>query len=155
MAGSACLFMGDFGDEDRQKPGRGLVSADEQEAENLPSVGLSADRSLAWRDKYATFIGNYQKQLTLLGMTPDVKNYLSQIGRRGGKASRRRLDAETARAMTRVRESRRAFRRSHTRCFWSYDPNYRVQANDIPWVAQRLMEYGGREGWELGARLCR
>lgn len=84
-----------------------------------------------------------------------VKNYLQLIGRRGGRASRRKLSAEQARTMVKVREARRAFRRFHTQCFWSFDPDYVVTAKDIPWVARQLMEHGGREGWELGAKLCR
>lgn len=88
-------------------------------------------------------------------MDPSVKAYLSAIGRRGGLKSRRRLPAEAAREMVRLREARRAFRRFHAQCFWSSDPAYRVTRDDIPWVAQRLMTFGGRAGWELGARLCR
>jgi hypothetical protein len=57
--------------------------------------------------------------------------------------------------MVRLREARRAFRRFHTRCFWSFDPDYRVTAQDVGWVADQLMKFGGRSGWELGARLCR
>ena len=57
--------------------------------------------------------------------------------------------------MVRLREARRAFRRFHARCFWSTDPDYRVTPNDIPWVAERVMTHGGREGWDVGARLCR
>lgn len=57
--------------------------------------------------------------------------------------------------MVRLREARRAFRRFHTQCFWSTDPNYRVTIGDIPWVAERIMTYGGRQGWDVGARLCR
>ncbi len=41
----------------------------------------------------------------------DIRRYLARIGARGGRKSRRTLDAETARAMVRVREARRAFRR--------------------------------------------
>jgi hypothetical protein len=86
---------------------------------------------------------------------PVVRKYLSSIGRRGGQKSRRRLTPETAREMVRLREARRAFRRFHTQCFWSTDPGYRVTLNDIPWVADRVMTYGGRDGWEMGTRLCR
>lgn len=57
--------------------------------------------------------------------------------------------------MVRLREARRAFRRFHTRCFWWCDPNYTVTLAAIPWVAEQLMKFGGREGWEAGARLCR
>ncbi len=80
---------------------------------------------------------------------------MSRIGRKGGRRSRRVLDPETARLMVRVREARRAFRRFHSRCFWSYDPDYVIREADIPWVADLLMRFGGREGWDLGARLCR
>jgi hypothetical protein len=84
-----------------------------------------------------------------------VRAYLSTIGRRGGRKSRRRLDPEMARDMVRLREARRAFRRFHTQCFWFCDPDYEVTLRDVPWVADRLMTFGGRTGWELGARLCR
>jgi len=57
--------------------------------------------------------------------------------------------------MVRVREARRAYRRFHGSCFWSFDPEYCVTEQDVEWVARRLMEFGGRAGWELGARLCR
>ena len=57
--------------------------------------------------------------------------------------------------MVRVREARRAFRRFHTQCFWSSDAAYKPTLTDVPWIAKRLMEHGGREGWKIGARLCR
>ena len=88
-------------------------------------------------------------------MDEKVRVYLSAIGRRGGRKSRRRLDPDTARDMVRLREARRAFRRFHTQCFWFCDPDYRVILRDVPWVAEQVMKFGGREGWELGARLCR
>ena len=88
-------------------------------------------------------------------MKSEVRKYLSQIGSRGGRRSRRDLDPETARQMVRVREARRAFRRFAARCFWSHDPGYVVRADDIPWIAEQLMRYGGRAGWEIGAKLCR
>jgi hypothetical protein len=88
-------------------------------------------------------------------MKDAVRAYLAAIGRRGGIKSRRRLPPETARDMVRLREARRAFRRFHTRCFWSYAPDYRVTLRDLPWVAEQLMTFGGRDGWEAGAKLCR
>lgn len=88
-------------------------------------------------------------------MDPAVRAYLATIGRRGGSRSRRQLASHAAREMVRLREARRAYRRFHTQCFWSSDPDYKVTAADIPWVTERLMTYGGRAGWELGARLCR
>jgi hypothetical protein len=88
-------------------------------------------------------------------MEPSIRKYLAEMGRRGGRASRRYLSPEQAREMVRVREARRAYRQFHTACFWSFDPNYRVTAEDIPWVAGRLREFGGREGWRIGSALCR
>jgi len=88
-------------------------------------------------------------------MDASVRKYLAEIGRRGGKRSRRSLDSDTARNMVRVREARRAFRRYHARCFWSFDPEYRVTQNDIEWVAEHLKKHGDRAAWILGGRLCR
>lgn len=88
-------------------------------------------------------------------MDPAVRSWLAEIGRRGGRKSRRALAAETARSMVRVREARRAYRRFHTQCFWSFDPEYRIGAADIPWVADQLRRHGGREAWLVGGKLCR
>lgn len=76
-------------------------------------------------------------------MDRSVLQYLSAIGRRGGRKSRGQLDAETARSMVKVREARRAFRDFHAQCFWSCDPDYQVGLNDVPWVAEQLMRHGG------------
>ena len=88
-------------------------------------------------------------------METAVKAYLSAIGRRGGQRSRRHLSSEVARDMVRLRDARRAFRQFHAQCFWSSDSGYHVGLADIAWVAERLMTFGGREGWTVGARLCR
>ena len=88
-------------------------------------------------------------------MEPSVRKYLSAIGRRGGQKSRRALDSKTARDMVRVREARRAYRRFHTSCFWSFDPDYVVTLSDIPWVEAELRKHGGRAAWEAANRLCR
>lgn len=87
-------------------------------------------------------------------MDATTRKYLASIGKRGGQKSRRALSPDEARRMVRVREARRAYKRFHTSCFWSFDSNYRITEKDIPWVAARLMEFGGRSGWEQGARLC-
>ena len=84
-----------------------------------------------------------------------VKSYLAEIGRRGGRKSRRALDPETARAMVRVREARRAYLRFRAECFWSFDPEYRIGPADVAWVADRLRRHGGRTAWEAASRLCR
>jgi len=88
-------------------------------------------------------------------MHENVRRYLAEIGQRGGRRSRRKLDSATARDMVRVREARRAFRAFHAACFWSYDPSYLPSLADVPWVSEQLMRHGGRRGWDLGARLCR
>jgi hypothetical protein len=87
-------------------------------------------------------------------MNRTVKKYLAEIGRRGGRKSRRRLAPETARAMVRVREARRAYRRFHTRCFWSFKPDYVIRLSDVPWVAQGLRRHGGRDAWNVASKLC-
>ncbi len=88
-------------------------------------------------------------------MDRNVRIYLSEIGRRGGRKSRRALDPETARAMVRVREARRAYRRFHAVCFWSFDPAYRIGPSDVAWVAEQLRKHGGRDAWETARKLCR
>ncbi len=84
-----------------------------------------------------------------------IRRYLAAIGARGGRKSRRTLDADTARTMVRVREARRAFRRFRASCFWSYRPDLVITVNDIPWVAEQLMKQGNRDAWRIGAKLCR
>ena len=84
-----------------------------------------------------------------------MRNWLAEIGRRGGKKSRRVLAPETARSMVKVREARRAYRRFHTECFWSFDPDYRIGPADIAWIADQLRKHGGREAWRVGSKLCR
>jgi hypothetical protein len=88
-------------------------------------------------------------------MEQAVKEYLAEIGRRGGRKSRRVLDPETARAMVRVREARRRYRQFHAACFWSYDLDYRIGLSDVAWVAEQLCRHGGRDAWDAARKLCR
>ena len=85
----------------------------------------------------------------------DIRDYLAEIGRRGGRKSRRTLDPDTARDMVRVREARRAFRRFRSLCFWYCRPDLKIGLSDVPWVAEQLMKNGDREAWKIGVRLCR
>ena len=87
-------------------------------------------------------------------MKKSVQSYLAEIGKRGGRKSRRELTPETAKAMVRVREARRVYRRFHATCFWSFDPEYRVGPADIEWVADHLRRHGGRDAWEVAEKLC-
>jgi len=87
-------------------------------------------------------------------MDAKVRSYLAEIGRRGGRKSRRALDSVTARSMVRLREARRAYRRYHARCFWSFDPEYKIELSDVVWVAQQLRKHGSRDAWEIARKLC-
>jgi hypothetical protein len=88
-------------------------------------------------------------------MEAKIREYLAEIGRRGGRKSRRDLDPETARAMVRVREARRAYRRFHAECFWSFDPEYSIGLSDVEWVVKQLRRHGGRDAWHKAVALCR
>lgn len=85
----------------------------------------------------------------------DVRAYLASIGSKGGRKSRRTLSPETARDMVRVREARRAYRRYHAQCFWSYRPDLKIGLPDVSWVAEQLRKHGNRETWLVAERLCR
>lgn len=87
-------------------------------------------------------------------MERSVRAYLAEIGRRGGRKSRRALDPEKARAMVRVREARRAYRRFHANCFWSFRPDYDIGLSDVAWVCEQLRKHGGRDAWEVSRKLC-
>ena len=89
------------------------------------------------------------------GASNEVREYLAEIGRKGGAKSRRRLSSEAARDMVRVREARRAFRRFYGRCFWHLREDLEVGLEDIPEVVRGLRQHGGREGFILAAKLCR
>ncbi len=88
-------------------------------------------------------------------MSDPVKKYLSSIGRKGGKKSRRELRPETARAMVRVREARKVYKRFYARCFWSSPPTLAIALTDVDWICDRLKRYGDREAWEAATKLCR
>lgn len=84
-----------------------------------------------------------------------IRSYLASIGAKGGRKSRRALAPEVARDMVRVREARRAYRKYHALCFWSYRPDLEITLADVPWVAEQLRKNGNRETWLLADRLCR
>lgn len=87
-------------------------------------------------------------------MDRNIRRYLAEIGSRGGRKSRRTLEPDEARRMVRTREARRAYRRFHASCFWSYRPDLTIGPDDIGWVAQTLKKSGNREAWEIAHRLC-
>jgi hypothetical protein len=90
-----------------------------------------------------------------MSMRPPIRKYLASIGRKGGLASKRILNPDEARSMVKLREARRAYRKFHAQCFWSYRPDLEITGKDVPWIAEQLMKQGGREAWQVGARLCR
>ena len=88
-------------------------------------------------------------------MDKNIRLYLAKIGSLGGKKSRRVLPSETARNMVCLREAKRAFKKFHASCFWSFDPYYPISVSDIPWIINELRKNGGRSAWDAAAHLCR
>lgn len=84
-----------------------------------------------------------------------ISEYLSKIGHKGGKKSRRSLPSNTAKIMVNVRIAKAAYKKYFNQCFWSFDPNYKIGKDDIQWVAEQLIKNGDRRLWELGVKLCR
>ena len=82
-----------------------------------------------------------------------IHAYLSSIGRKGGLRSRRVLDPNTAKRMVALREARRAYRRYHDSCFWSYQPDAAIHTKDIPWVVEGLKKEGDRRAYEWARRI--
>jgi hypothetical protein len=90
-----------------------------------------------------------------MAMNDEIRTYLAEIGRRGGKRSKRKLDPETARTMVKVREARKLFRKFYASCFWSSPPDLQIGKDDVEWVARTLMKNGNLEAWRAAQRLCR
>ncbi len=88
-------------------------------------------------------------------MNPEIRDYMAQIGRRGGLRSKRALAPSEARNMSYIREIRRAYREFHAQCFWSNPKEYRPNLNDAPWIISQLKKSGGMAGWKRATRLCR
>ncbi|MFH1728419.1 MAG: hypothetical protein ABIA04_08375 [Pseudomonadota bacterium] len=87
-------------------------------------------------------------------MKKSVKEYLSQIGQKGGKKSKRKLSRMDAINMTRIREAKRAYKKYYSQCFWSYDPKLKITLKDVKWVGEQLLKNGGIKVWEIGNKLC-
>jgi hypothetical protein len=83
-----------------------------------------------------------------------TRAYLAEMGARGGRRSKRVLTTEQSRAMVRVREARRAFKRFKALCFWSYDPEMKITSDDVAWVVEMLRRHGNRQAWEVADSLC-
>ena len=88
-------------------------------------------------------------------MDKSLREYLSAIGEKGGCKSRRTLTPAQAKAMVKVRDARKAYKKFYTRCFWSCKPDLTISINNVQWVGEQLMKYGNREAWIAGSKLCR
>lgn len=87
-------------------------------------------------------------------MDKKTRKYMAEIGRKGGKKSRRTLDPETARMMVKVREAQKAYEKYSTMCFWSFREDLKITPEKIPWVVKYLCKNGNRETWEVAMKLC-
>jgi len=97
---------------------------------------------------------NYHKpHMFIAYMKAVIKDYLAQIGRRGGLKSRRSLNPDHARRMVAVREARRAFARYKAQCFWSYRPDWIISLEDVPAVIEQLQREGNREAFMVARHL--
>lgn len=84
-----------------------------------------------------------------------IHKYLSKIGQKGGRKSKRQLSSEDAKKMVKIREARRAYQKFYVSCFWSYDENLKIQLQDVIWVAEQLRKHGGQTAWKTAEILCR
>ena len=82
-----------------------------------------------------------------------VKAYLREIGSRGGKKSRRKLDADQARRMVAVREARKAFREHHCEIFWSAPEDMVIREEQVPYIIQNMKREGNRAIYEKARRI--
>ena len=83
-----------------------------------------------------------------------IRSYLSEIGRRGGSKSRRRLTSESAHEMVTIREAQKAFKVYYASCFWSFDPDYKIKNHDISWVIDQLHKHGNHNAYNTAQKLC-
>ncbi len=69
------------------------------------------------------------------------------------EALRQDLDDEARRR--RLAIARQAYRDFFAQCFWSSDPNRRIEDADRPWIIRNLRENGGHPGYHVVEQLCR
>ena len=62
-------------------------------------------------------------------------------------------EIETARAMVRVREARRTYRKFYAMCFWSYRKDLEIGPADVDWVVKTLKKNGDMRAWKAAGRL--
>jgi hypothetical protein len=84
-------------------------------------------------------------------LTEVTRAYFAEIGRRGGRKSRRALSPEQARRMVALRVARSALRKFRTLCFWSAPQSLEVTPENLPWVIEQLRRNGNRAAWQVAA----
>jgi hypothetical protein len=55
--------------------------------------------------------------------------------------------------MVAVREARRAFHNFRSQCFWSFDPDWSIQREQLPLVIHTLREEGDARAFAVARRL--
>jgi hypothetical protein len=91
--------------------------------------------------------------LSYMMLSKATRAYFAQIGRKGGRKSRRTLTAAQARQMVAVRLARSAYRKFRALCFWSYRSDFEVTAANAAWVAEQLRRNGNRAAWRAASRI--
>jgi len=86
-------------------------------------------------------------------LTKATRAYFAEIGRRGGRKSRRSLSREQAQTMVAVRLARAAYTKFRAACFWPYARDLQITAANALWVAEQLRRNGNRAAWQSGIRI--
>jgi hypothetical protein len=86
-------------------------------------------------------------------LSETTRAYFSEIGRKGGRKSRRKLSPAQARHMVGLKQARAAFHRFYNLCFWSSPENLVVTSGNAPWVVEQLRRNGNRAAWQAAARI--
>jgi hypothetical protein len=88
-------------------------------------------------------------------MNKEIRSYLSEMGRKGGKKSRRRLTPEQARRMVAVREAQKAYDEHRHQYFWYSPESLKINEESVPFVIKGLMTEGDRSAFEKARRIKR
>jgi hypothetical protein len=86
-------------------------------------------------------------------LTKATRAYFAEIGRKGGRKSRRVLPSDVARRMVALRLARSAFKKYRVHCFWSSRADFVVESARVPWVVEQLRRNGNRTAWQEAAKI--
>lgn len=87
-------------------------------------------------------------------MEQALKRYLSDIGRRGGLKSRRKLSPSEATLMVKIREAKKAFKEYYSLCFWHLKPDLKITRDNLHLIVKGLKNHGDRRAFNIASRLC-